>query len=130
MDQRIYMNPVRPLHKTNKSLQSKLNQPVISFQEILKEQVNLNQSPPIQFSKHAEKRLASRNIRLDANRIERLTRAVDQAAQKGARESLILMDNVAYVVSIKNRTVITAVDDESMRDNVFTNIDSAVIVRG
>ena len=53
---------------------------------------------------------------------------VDKAAAKGCKESLVLVDNAALVVSIKNRTVITAVDKESLTDNVFTNIDSAVVV--
>lgn len=60
--------------------------------------------------------------------MERLETAVQKAASKGAKESLILMDNVAYVVSIVNRKIITAVDDGSMKDNVFTNIDSAIFV--
>ena len=54
--------------------------------------------------------------------------AVGKAREKGARDSLILMDNLALVVSIKNNTVITAVDEQSLKENVFTNIDSAVIV--
>jgi flagellar operon protein len=53
----------------------------------------------------------------------------DKAEQKGAKQSLFMLDNVAMVVSIKNRTVITAVDGDSMRENVFTNIDSAAIIR-
>ena len=53
---------------------------------------------------------------------------VDRAAAKGAKESLVLVDNAALVVSIKNRTVITAVDQAHLKENVFTNIDSAVIV--
>lgn len=53
---------------------------------------------------------------------------VEKAAAKGAKESLVLVDNAALVVSIKNRTVITAVDKDSLKDNVFTNIDSAVVV--
>ena len=55
--------------------------------------------------------------------------AVNKAEAKGAKESLILMDQLALVVSVKNRTVITAVDGASLKDNVFTNIDSAVIVK-
>ena len=58
----------------------------------------------------------------------RLQDAVLRAQAKGSRESLVMMDKAAFVVSIRNRTVITAVDQESMRQNVFTNIDSAVIV--
>ncbi len=59
---------------------------------------------------------------------DRVKEGVDRAAAKGARESLVLMDNVALVVSIKNRTVITAVDKANLKESVFTNIDSAVIV--
>ena len=135
MDQRIYMNSVRPLHLPNKTPQvdgnrtGSSNQPSAPFSQILKDQITKQEILPLQFSKHAEKRLLSRNIHLDQTRIERLSKAVDQAAAKGARESLLLMDDVAYVVSVKNRLVITAVDDQSMEDNVFTNIDSAVIVR-
>lgn len=135
MDQRIYMNSIRPLHLPNKTPQVESNrpgasnQPTVPFSQILKDQIKQQGPEPLQFSKHAEKRLASRNIHLDETRIERLQKAVDQAAAKGAKESLLLMDDVAYVVSIKNRLVITAVDDQSMADNVFTNIDSAVIVK-
>lgn len=95
-----------------------------SFQQVLAEQVNM----PLRFSQHAQQRLKSRNISLSAEEIARLNTAVAKAAQKGARDSLVLMDNLALVVSIKNRTVITAVDGENLKENVFTNIDSAVIV--
>ena len=82
----------------------------------------------VKFSQHAIQRLASRNIQLDGGDLAKISGAVDKAAQKGARDSLILMDNLALVVSVKNRTVITAMDGSSLKDNVFTNIDSAVIV--
>ena len=57
-----------------------------------------------------------------------MTDAVNKAAAKGARQSLLVMDNQAFIVSVTNRTVITALDGSSMKENVFTNIDSAVIV--
>lgn len=82
----------------------------------------------LKFSQHAQQRLNSRNIELGEAELARLENAVDKAREKGARDSLILMDNLALVVSIKNNTVITAVDEQSLRENVFTNIDSAVIV--
>ncbi len=81
----------------------------------------------LKFSGHAAARLKSRNIQLDSAKMAKLTDAVNKAAAKGAKDSLVLMDNTAYVVSVKNRTVITAVDGASLKDNVFTNIDSAVI---
>ena len=74
-------------------------------------------------------RLQTRNINMTPAQMDQLKGAVDKAAQKGARESLILMNNdLALVVSVRNRTVITAMDGSSIKDNVFTNIDSAVIV--
>ena len=81
------------------------------------------------FSQHAAQRLQTRNINMTPAQMDQLKGAVDKAAQKGARESLILMNNdLALVVSVRNRTVITAMDGASIKDNVFTNIDSAVIV--
>lgn len=82
----------------------------------------------LKVSGHAQNRLNSRGIEMDEAAWDRVKGGVDRAAAKGARESLVLMDNVALVVSVKNRTVITAVDQASLKDSVFTNIDSAVIV--
>ncbi len=98
-----------------------------SFDSIFQEQ--LNQSSGLKFSAHALKRLESRQITFDSQDMAKLTDAVNRAEAKGAKESLILTDRAALVVSIKNRTVITAVDEGSLRENVFTNIDSAVIVK-
>ncbi len=88
----------------------------------------LQGSDALKVSGHAQSRLQSRGIEMDAAAWDRVKGGVDKAAAKGARESLVLMDDVALVVSVKNRTVITAVDKGSLKDNVFTNIDSAVIV--
>jgi len=82
----------------------------------------------LKVSGHAQTRLQSREIQLGNEEWERVLNGVERAAQKGARESLVMLDDVALVVSIRNRTVITAVDKQHLKDNVFTNIDSAVIV--
>lgn len=105
-------------------------EPSSSFADILGEAVKKAQplAGELRFSAHAQARLAARNIPITPADVERLKNAVDKAAAKGARESLILMGDVAYVVSVKNRTVVTAVDGDSMKENVFTNIDSAVII--
>jgi flagellar operon protein len=81
----------------------------------------------VQLSGHARARIERRGIELDQQTLARLQHGVDRAAAKGSRESVVLVDDVAFVVSVKARTVITAVDRASMRDHVFTNIDSAVI---
>jgi flagellar operon protein len=81
----------------------------------------------LRFSTHARQRLAQRGIALDSDDLARLEGAVAQADAKGGHESLILLDELALVVSIDNRTVITAVDASNPGGNVFTNVDSVVI---
>ena len=83
----------------------------------------------LKFSAHALKRLASRGIELSTNDLSRLLNAVGQAEAKGSRESLVLMDDLAAIVSVRNRTVITVLDAKSNMENIFTNIDSTVVVR-
>ncbi len=85
-------------------------------------------SEPLRFSAHAMQRLQSRNITLTSDDISRMNDMADKAAAKGAKNSLFIVRDAAMVVSIKNRTVITAVDQDSMKENVFTNIDSAAII--
>jgi flagellar operon protein len=81
----------------------------------------------VQFSGHAVERLKRRGIEVDNGTLQRLEGGVDRAASKGSRESVVFVDDKAFVVSVRNRTVITAVDSAHMREHVFTNIDSAVI---
>ncbi|HTU80435.1 MAG TPA: TIGR02530 family flagellar biosynthesis protein [Solirubrobacteraceae bacterium] len=81
----------------------------------------------LQFSKHALARVQRRGIELDPSTLGRLSQGVDRAAGKGSRDSLVLVDGTAFVVSVSNRTVVTAVGGEHMKESVFTNIDSAVI---
>lgn len=100
------------------------------FDRILRERLadpGLRGGGEVRFSAHAQQRLAQRNIAVTPEVQARLEGAVDRAAAKGSRESLVLMDDVAMVVSVTNRTVITAVDRAGMKDQVFTNIDSAVL---
>lgn len=82
----------------------------------------------LKVSGHAQTRLESRDIALDKAQWDRVLSGVDKAAEKGAQSSLVMLDDVALIVSVKNRTVITAMDQAQMQENVFTNIDSAVIV--
>ena len=81
----------------------------------------------VTFSKHALQRLERRGIPVDPATMRRLGDGVDRVAAKGARESVVLVDRVAFVVSVPSRTVITAVGQDQMRSHVFTNIDSAVL---
>jgi flagellar operon protein len=83
----------------------------------------------VRFSKHAQQRLDERNIVLTDSDLSQLQSAVSKADAKGARESLVLLRDMAFIVSVANRTVVTAMDGESIHENVFTNIDSAVVVQ-
>ena len=94
------------------------------FARILGEKTG--KSDELKFSKHAQMRLQARNINLSPEQKSRISRAVQKAEEKGVKDSLILVDNIALVVNTKNRTVITAVSSSELKDNVFTNIDGAV----
>jgi len=96
-----------------------------SFKEVLENKVAQSESP-IKFSSHAEKRLQSRDIEMTPDVMNRLSSAVAKAKEKGAQETLMIFENFSLIVSVKNNTVITAMDNSGMRENVFTNIDSAV----
>jgi flagellar operon protein len=98
------------------------------FRDVLREQVAPT-GQPLKFSAHAMQRLQSRNITLSTDDMARMNQMADKAAEKGSKQSLFMMGDTAMVVSIKNRVVITAVDSDSMKDNVFTNIDSAAIIK-
>lgn len=96
-----------------------------SFQQTLQNKLSC---PELTFSKHALEQIRHREIRLDEAGIKKLNEGVHNAREKGIRESLMLMDNVAYVVSVKNATVITALEAEETKNHVFTNIDGAVVL--
>lgn len=95
--------------------------PEASFESVLQKNM-------LKFSNHAAKRLEQQGIELGSRQLDQISSAVDKAAAKGSKESLILMKDMALIVSVKNRTVVTAMDGNSMKDNVFTQIDSAVII--
>lgn len=94
-----------------------------TFEEVFKEK-----SEGLKFSKHAGERLAMRNINLTDSQIQRLEEGTQKASKKGIKESLMIMDNMAFIVNVTNSTVITAMDQTDKKENIFTNIDGAVII--
>lgn len=105
----------QPLQKNDKG------QSETSFSEIL------SQAQDVRFSNHAQKRLQSRQINLDADSVSRLSDAVDRVEKRGSQSSLVLMDDVAFLVNVPERLVVTAVDANNRGEGVFTQIDSVVI---
>lgn len=107
---------------------SALNTGQISFQEILEQkQVDFGTSE-LKFSKHASMRLQDRNINLSEEQKQRLENGAEKAEAKGIKESLVLMDSLAFIVNIPNKTVVTAMDQTESAENIYTNIDGAVII--
>ncbi|BEP29373.1 TIGR02530 family flagellar biosynthesis protein [Helicovermis profundi] len=96
-----------------------------SFNDVLKK---IEENSNVKFSKHATSRLRSRNISLSENDIKKLNSAVSKAKSKGINDALILMDNKIFIANVKNKTIVTASTENEIKDNVFTNIDGAVIV--
>jgi flagellar operon protein len=97
-----------------------------SFKDILDNKIDEKESFVI--SKHAAERLRQRNINFDAADMKNISEGINKAEEKGCKESLILYKETALVTSIKNRTIITALDKESSKGNVFTNLDSVIML--
>lgn len=93
-----------------------------SFNKVLEKELS-----QLKYSKHAQQRLESRNMELNDTDRSKIEQAVNRAEQKGSNDSLVFLRDMAFIVNIKNRTVVTAIDRENLRENVFTNIDSAVV---
>lgn len=113
--------------KKNKSAASAIDRDGKSFQEVL-ESSRARAAGEVKFSKHAAGRLADRNIELTNSQMERLKEGAQKAQEKGIRESLVIVDQLAFIVNIPNSTVVTAMNQDDAAENIFTNIDGAVII--
>jgi len=80
----------------------------------------------VRFSNHAQSRIQSRDINLDSESVSRLSSAIDKAEKRGGKSSLVMVDDLAFIVNIQNRTVVTALDKDQRGEGVFTQIDSVV----
>lgn len=119
----LYTGAIRhPAAQPGKSVTPTTDPHGRTFSEVL-------QQAKVQFSQHAQQRLAQRGISFEQEQLSKIDAAISKAAAKGARESLIMIDDVALIVNVRNQMVVTAVNDSAMDDHVFTQIDSAVIIR-
>lgn len=115
--------PIENVSKNNNANVLKVNR---SFEQIL--DGIQSGSEELTFSKHAAERLEQRNIDLDTAKIEKLNKAIDKAKTKGVNTALILMNGTAFIANVKSKTIITTATEEQLKENVFTNIDGAVII--
>lgn len=100
----------------------------ISFEEILRQKQEISDGSELKFSKHAAMRLNDRHINLSEEQSERLENGVSRANEKGIQESLVILDSLAFIVNVPNRTVVTAMEQGESSNQIFTNIDGAIIV--
>lgn len=113
--------PFIPITQNNSFGVNKSQSDSDSFSSIFEQELD-----KIKFSNHALKRLENRNIQLDNSEINKIQDAVNKAEQKGSKDSLVMMNNTAFIVNIPNRTVVTALPVDESNENIFTNIDSVV----
>ena len=92
----------------------------VSFQETLE---NVQR---VRFSNHAQSRMQSRDINLNSENVNRLSDAIDKAEKRGGKSSLVMVDDLAFIVNVQSRTVVTALDKDQRGEGVFTQIDSVV----
>ena len=114
------------LKKSTKTTEQ-VNSQGLSFEEIWKKKTGETDTE-LRFSKHAANRLADRSITLSDNQLNRLTEGAKKAGEKGIKETLVMVDQLAFIVNVPNNTVITAMDQTQANENIFTNIDGAVIM--
>ena len=117
------LKPVKPVQSTATVAKTK----TATFAEILNTQTQ--KQGEVKLSAHAQKRLAQREIVLGAAEMAKISQALQLADAKGAKDSLLIYGDLALVASVKNKTVITAIDGQKMQEYVFTNIDSAVFIK-
>lgn len=117
----LYPSKILPAAQSAAQRSSQQEKTQGSFDRIFQDEL-------LKFSNHAAKRLEQRGIELKGEQLARIQNAIDKAAAKGSKESLILMKDMALIVNVPNRTVVTAMDGSSIQDNVFTQIDSAVVI--
>ena len=101
-----------------------------SIDELVSERTDVKEAVTgqIRFTKHADARLTQRDIRLTDDQMTRLEEGTKKASDKGIKESLVLVDDLAFIVNTDKKMVITAIDQNSSEDNIYTNIDGAVII--
>lgn len=131
MGYRVINGALVPIERTSQSYESLIREAKgknipkeNSFNDILSRELKTNETFTV--SNHAAERM--KDITLDKEAMEKLNEGINKAEDKGCKNCLLLYNDVAFIASIKNRTIITAVDNQRSKENVFTNIDGVVIL--
>ena len=121
-----YYNGINKISKSERNITAnKPQENNVSFEKILKER--LEKTSEIKFSGHAQARLKMRNIQLSEEQKQKISSAIDRAQSKGVKDTLVLFEDIALIANVKNKTVVTVVNNVELKESVFTNIDGAVL---
>ena len=121
-----YYNGINKISKSERNITAnKPQENNVSFEKILKER--LDKTSEIKFSGHAQARLKMRNIHLSEEQKQKISSAIDRAQSKGVKDTLVLLEDIALIANVKNKTVVTVVNNVELKESVFTNIDGAVL---
>ncbi len=112
--------------KTNTQQTNQTDKSSSEFGQLFQQQIQKNQQ--LTFSKHALQRMDSRQIHVSPQLISQINNAVEKAKSKGIKDALILNGQTAFIVNVPSSTVVTTMSGQEMTDNIFTNIDGAVIL--
>jgi flagellar operon protein len=125
LDNKIHYNqPILPVGSAGETAKTQRQVSTgASFQQVFQQELT-----GVKFSQHAQQRLQTRNIQLSSQELQKINAGLEKVAQKGAKESLFVIGDLALVVNVANKTVITALDGKNMKDHVVTNLDSAIIL--
>ncbi|MBC7319022.1 flagellar protein [bacterium] len=104
---------------------SHINNTEVSFRDIFESKLRTSQ---INVSKHAQERILLRGIEIGEKEVDGINKAIELAGSKGVRDSLVIVNGKAFVVNVPTRTIITAIEEEDLKNRIFTNIDGAVIL--
>lgn len=91
-------------------------------------QKNLDSKSEVKISTHALKRLKERKLNMDNKEFNKIKKAIKELRAKGGKDSLVITDKAAYIIDVKNNTVVTAIDKGSINNNIFTKIDSVKVI--
>jgi flagellar operon protein len=115
-------------NKKSGNVKSQNTKQTDEFQSLLNKTLEPQKEMPLEISKHAAKRLEERDLKMDTSEFLKLQNAVKKLKQKGGRDSLVITEKAAYIVDVNNNRVVTAIDKSEMADNVFTKIDSTLMI--
>ncbi|MCM3291715.1 flagellar operon protein [Paenibacillus sp. MER 180] len=123
-----HLPPIRPVQTSSlsRATSSGKTSAALQFQQLLNQE--LHKQEDVRFSHHAQLRMKERGMSMTPDLMQKMKQAISQAESKGAKQSLVVVNKQAFIVNVHSRTVITALDEASQQDHIFTQIDSAVLM--